>query len=111
MPKRILYLYGFSPRIHNHLQRLARIVAHQTEQGHDVAIALLHDGVVGAVPSDRLPAALKELLKLGAKFYVLGEDLDARGLGEFQLRDELERIDYDSLIDLIVQCDTLCSWM
>jgi len=111
VPKRILYLYGFSPRIHNHLQRLVRIVAHQTQQGHDVAIALLHDGVVGAVPSDRLPVVLKNLLDLGVRFYVLGEDLDARGLGEFQLQDGLERIDYDSLMDLIVQCDTLCSWM
>ncbi len=107
----LLYMFGFSPRISYRLERLHEVIEHQLAEGKTVGIAFLHDGVVGTAPRGSCPETVLHLLDLSVKIFALGPDLDARGLGEKPLQDGIKRINYDELIELIVDSETLCSWM
>ncbi len=107
----MLYLYGFSPRIHTTLDRFQQIIKHQLKNGYEAGIVFLQDAVVGAVPRGAMPPQVLTLRDMGVKLYVLGEDLDARGLSGLPLGEGIVRINYDELIRLIVESDTLCSWL
>jgi sulfur relay protein TusB/DsrH len=71
----------------------------------------MHDGVVGAVPRDSTPQVILQMLEAGVNLYVLGEDLDARGLTRQPLDPSIKRINYDTLLELIIESKTLCSWL
>ncbi len=111
MTSTILYLYGYSPRMRKTLGRLREAIAHQLKIGYEVCIVLLHDGVTGAAPRGTIPDNIRSLMDLGVKIYALGADLDARGLSDLPLGEKIVRIDYDQLIEKIVECHTLFSWM
>ncbi|MHA1771969.1 MAG: sulfurtransferase complex subunit TusB [Candidatus Thorarchaeota archaeon] len=111
MSSTILYLYGFSPQQRATLERLHDVITHQAKMGHEVSIILLQDAVVATAPKDIMPDTLQSLISLGVQIYVVGEDLDARGLSDLLLSNEVTRIDYDRLIELVVESGTLCSWL
>ena len=73
-------------------------------------ILLLEDGVYaavnGTVVTDKVKAALSD-----HKVYVLGPDIQARGLTEENLIEGLEVVDYGGFVDLVVQHDKVQSWL
>ncbi len=107
----LLYLFGFSPRITDRLNKLQGFISHQIKAGKTVGIAFLHDGVVGAGPGGSCPDSVIGILKNGVRIFALGPDLDARGFKDKQLEKGIQRINYDELMQLIVDSTTLCSWM
>jgi sulfur relay protein TusB/DsrH len=111
MTAEILYLFGFSPRINNRLEKLVKVIRHQLEAKQSVAIALIHDAVVGAGPDGKVPICILDLLKMGVEVYALGPDLDARGISSKPLQEGIVRIDYDELMTMVVATKTLCSWL
>ncbi len=107
----ILYLFGFSPRTTTKLYRLGELTAMQVSAGYSVAVALLHDAVVGVTPADHMAPGLRELVGLGAHVYVLRADLLARGLRPDSVTRAIRVVDYEDLIDMVVDCRALDCWM
>ena len=74
------------------------------------AVLLIEDGVYGAVKdsnkSDMVKNAMGDL-----SFYVLGPDLQARGINEDRLIDGIEVVDYSGFVDLTAKHDTTQAWL
>lgn len=74
------------------------------------AILLIEDGVYGALrgtsAADTITARLNDF-----KFYVLGPDMSARGLGEAPLVDGIEVIDYGGFVDLVAEHEVQQAWL
>jgi tRNA 2-thiouridine synthesizing protein B len=73
-------------------------------------ILLLEDGVYaavnGTVVADKVKAALSD-----NKVYVLGPDVEARGLKKENLIEGLEVVDYGGFVDLVTEYDKVQSWL
>ena len=74
------------------------------------AILLIEDGVYGALEGTSCGK------KLGSKsgpvsLYVLGPDLQARGLGKSKLVGGVSVVDYEGFVDLVTQHDVTQSWL
>ena len=71
---------------------------------------LMEDGVVAALAGtsarDRIAGRSGDL-----KFYVLGPDIDARGLGDKPLIDGIEIVDHAGFVDLVVAHDAVNAWL
>lgn len=74
------------------------------------AILLIEDGVYGALrgtsAADAIAARANDF-----KFYVLGPDMAARGLGEAPLVDGIEVIDYGGFVDLVAEHEAQQAWL
>ena len=60
----------------------------------------------GAASADAVKARMGDL-----RFYVLGPDVDARGLAGLTLIDGLNVVDYEGFVDLVAEHDTTQSWL
>lgn len=74
------------------------------------AILLFEDGVYGAMKgttaSDKMAGAVKD-----NSVYVLGPDMNARGLAEDQLIDGIKVVDYEGFVDLVADNDGVTPWL
>ena len=74
------------------------------------AILLFEDAIYaakkGTSVADRTAAAAKDFT-----VYVLGPDLDARGIDRDQVIDGIEIIDYDGFVDLVVDRGPVHAWL
>ncbi|MCI0505679.1 MAG: sulfurtransferase complex subunit TusB [Gammaproteobacteria bacterium] len=74
------------------------------------SILLMEDGVYGAVKG-----TAKSSLVAGAKgkiaVYVLGPDLDARGVSKDKLIDGVKVVDYGGFVDLVAQHSATQAWL
>jgi sulfur relay protein TusB/DsrH len=107
----ILYLYGFSPRQRDKFDSLLKILKTQTESNMEINIVLIHDGVIGSTKKEKTPESLKELVNLPIKVYAIKADIIARGLDTINLLDKIKGIEYDQLVDLLVNKKKIVSWM
>ena len=73
-------------------------------------ILLLEDGVLAATKgtsvSDKVATALDD-----HPIFVLGPDLQARGLAKSDIADGITVVDYGGFVDLVVQHGTVQSWL
>lgn len=67
-------------------------------------VLLIEDGVYGATP------AFAALLRDDLHYFVLSNDLQARGLNLQQLAQCWQRVDYTGFVELTEKADTVCSW-
>lgn len=74
------------------------------------AILLIEDGVYGALGGSESAGKIASRMK-DFKFYVLGPDLAARGLGEAPLVDGIEVVDYGGFVDLAVEREAPQAWL
>ena len=74
------------------------------------AVLLIEDGVYAAL-SGTAKSGLIEGHKDNLKFYVLGADLDARGLNEQPMIEGIETVDYGGSVDLVTEHDAVHSWL
>jgi tRNA 2-thiouridine synthesizing protein B len=74
------------------------------------AVLLIEDGVYAAL-ADTAKSSLVEGHKDDLKFYVLGVDLDARGLSEQPMIEGVETVDYGGFVDLVTAHDAVHSWL
>ena len=73
-------------------------------------ILFLEDGVYGALDGTSATSEV-ESRKSDFEFYVLGPDMDARGIGEKPLIDGVTVIDYGGFVDLVAENDSVQSWL
>lgn len=73
-------------------------------------ILLLEDGVLAATKgtsvSDRVAAATKD-----HPMFVMGPDLQARGISDESVADGITVVDYGGFVDLVVEHGTVQSWL
>ena len=72
------------------------------------AVLLIEDGVYGAVAGT---AAATQVAAAAAKVYVLGADLDARGIASEKVADGIEVVGYDGFVDLASEHTAVNSWL
>ena len=74
------------------------------------AILLIEDGVYAALrdaeSAEKITSRMDDFT-----FYVLGPDVEARGLGEAPVIDGIQVVDYGGFVDLAVEYDATQSWM
>jgi len=73
-------------------------------------VLLIEDGVYGALAGGAFEARVRECM-LTRKFYALGADLAARGIGESKLIAGIEVIGYDAFVELAASCSAVQSWV
>lgn len=76
--------------------------------GND-AVILINDGVLGAITSSPLAAAINKLSAAGTEFYALESDLIARGITD-KLLAGVKPINYRGFVQLTVKCKLVQSW-
>jgi tRNA 2-thiouridine synthesizing protein B len=72
-------------------------------------VLLLEDGVYGALKGTAFSADLEEAMKQ-RPLYVMGPDLEARGIADKAL-DGVTVVDYGGFVDLVAEHGTVQSWL
>ena len=74
------------------------------------SILLIEDGVYAAMANAEF--ANKITTRLGDfSFYVLGPDVDARGLADKPLIEDISIVDYEGFVDLVADNEVTQSWL
>lgn len=107
----ILYLFGFSERTGNHLERLLPLLKVQIKKGTTVGLVFIHDGVIGLNPNGAIPSQVEELLNSNITLKAMVPDMKARGIPVESLHDKVKPIEYDELVDLLDSSQKIISWM
>ena len=107
----LTYLYGFSLRLRDKSESLLKILIEQMKNNFKINLILLHDGVIGVTKRSQMPSTLAELLQTPIRIYALISDILARGLDLNDLRNPIKTIDYDNLIDILVNSEKIISWI
>jgi tRNA 2-thiouridine synthesizing protein B len=94
----LLHTVNKSPFERNSLETCLRIAVEGS------SVLLIEDGVYAAMKGTRLNGALSDAGNR-LQFYVLGPDLQARGLSEADLIEGFEVVDYDGFVDLVARHD------
>ena len=76
---------------------------------NDLTIALIEDAVIGASKKE-IEQTYKAFLERGIKVLCLEEDFRARGYNSEGLAENINLINYDSLIDEIANAGKIISW-
>jgi len=75
----------------------------------DSSILMIEDGVYGAMKgtafSEKVAAAN------GVALYVLGPDMQTRGISEDRLLDGVKVVDYAGFVDLVTEHDKVQAWL
>jgi len=100
----LLHTVNKSPFERNSLESCLRVA----EDG--AAILLIEDGVYGAIEKTVVADLIKKRMG-NIKFYVLGPDIDARGLADDKLIDGVETVDYNGFVDLVEKFKATQSWV
>ena len=74
------------------------------------ALLLIEDGVYAALASGEAALRVREALAQ-MRVFALRADLLARGLGDSDLVDDVQVVDYAGFVDLACEYDKVQSWM
>ena len=100
----ILHTVNKSPFERNTLESCMRLV------NDGSGVLLLEDGVYGAVKGTAIADIISSRMT-DIKFYVLGPDVQARGMSETPLIDGIEVVDYKGFVDLVAKYDATQAWL
>ena len=73
-------------------------------------VLLLEDGIYAALKGTVRETQVKEAAQ-NMKLYVLGPDLNARGMTEDRVIDGIEIVDYAGFVDLAADYDKVNAWL
>jgi tRNA 2-thiouridine synthesizing protein B len=100
----MLHLINKSPFDRNALESCLRLA----QAGSSVL--LLEDGVYAAMSKAAYADAVSSRMD-DLTFYVLGPDVEARGLGDTPLIEGIDVVDYEGFVDLVVEHQISQSWL
>jgi sulfur relay protein TusB/DsrH len=109
--KKILYLYGFNSRNNIKSNLVLNLIKKEINLGAELNLVLLHDGVIGISKNENTPDFLLQLLEIPINLYALKPDVLARGLNPNEVFEKIELINYDQLVDLLVDNPITASWL
>ena len=107
----ILYLFGFSERTGNHLERLLPLLRVQLQKGKNVGMVFIHDGVIGLNSTSAIPKPIEELLNANITLKAMVPDMKARGIPVEGLHNKVKPIEYDELVELLDNAQKIISWI
>ncbi len=107
----IVYIYGFSTMIESRLKNLFKIIENQIKQNIQIHFVFIHDGVIGTSKKSKATSLMQRLLVLPLTAYSMIPDLKARGIDTDDLRKRILGIDYEDLVDILVNNPKIVSWM
>ena len=107
----IVYMYGFSTMLESKLINLIKIIERQLEQNHQISVVFIHDGVIGTSKKNKITSSMKKLLNFPITTYSLLPDLKARGIDTVNLQNNVKGIEYEDLVDILVNIPKIVSWM
>ena len=107
----IVYLYGFSIRFGHKLDNLLKILKEQSKTNKNIIFVFIHDAVIGISKKSIIPPSLVEFLNLPLTIYAMIPDIIARGIDPINLRNKIEGIDYEELVDILANTTKIVSWM
>ncbi|MFX0000934.1 MAG: sulfurtransferase complex subunit TusB [Candidatus Hodarchaeota archaeon] len=107
----IVYLYGFSPNSNDKLETLIEILKEQTSLDLEINIVLIQDGVIGTSRKGITPESIKTLLNLPVNVCAIIPDIKARGMDPNNLINQVKAIEYEDLVDILVETQKIVSWM
>ncbi|MHA2290320.1 MAG: DsrH/TusB family sulfur metabolism protein, partial [Promethearchaeota archaeon] len=96
--KDIVYLYGFSTRKQVYLDNLLGVISKQIESNVNLAVVLIHDGVIGTSQVGKMPELLNQLLNLPISVFAIISDLLARGIKTNTVDSRIKCIEYNELV-------------
>jgi tRNA 2-thiouridine synthesizing protein B len=99
----VLHIVNKSPTDGNALDGALRMAS------AECALLLIEDAVYAATRGGIAEARIKEALRLH-KVYVLGPDLEARGMAD-RLTDGVTLVDYPGFVDLVAEHPNCQSWL
>ena len=99
----MLHIVNKSPFERNSLSACLRMA----KKGSSVL--LIEDGIYASTKNTTVTPEVTDAK--GIKFYVLGPDLEARGMKESNLIDGMSIVDYGGFVDLVTEHDNLQSWL
>ncbi|MCP3673655.1 MAG: sulfurtransferase complex subunit TusB [Gammaproteobacteria bacterium] len=100
----MLHTVNKSPFERNNLKSCLRVAKSGS------AILLIEDGVIAALKDSESASEITSRMD-DFSFYVLGPDVDARGLGNKPLIDGMTVVDYGGFVDLATEHNTVQSWL
>jgi len=100
----ILHTINKSPFENNALSSCLRFAK------DDSAILFIEDAVYAAMQDTRFSYAVTSAMK-NIHFYVLGEDLSARGMNTEKIIHGITVVDYTGFVTLVADHDTNQSWL
>ncbi len=100
----LLHTVNKSPFERNSLESCLRVA----EDG--AGVLLIEDGVYAAMDNTIVADLIKKRMG-NVKFYVLGPDVDARGLGNQSMIDGIESVDYAGFVDLVEKHSATQAWV
>jgi len=109
--KKILYLYGFNSRTTIKSNLVLNLIKKEINLGAELNLVLLHDGVIGISKNENTPDFLLQLLEIPINLYALKPDVLARGLNPNEVFEKIDLINYDQLVDLLVEYPITASWL
>lgn len=74
------------------------------------ALLLIEDAVAGGIDGTTVKAATEALDKK-VKVYILGPDLEARGLQNGNIIEGAKVVDYAGFVDLVTEHDNVQTWL
>ena len=74
------------------------------------AVLLIEDGVYAALEGTKVASEISGKMK-DISFYVLGEDVAARGLSDKPLIDGIKTVNYEGFVDLVAEHDSSTAWL
>lgn len=107
----IVYLYGFSTMLESKLINLIKILENQIRQNIQIHVVFIHDGVIGTSQRSKATQLMQELLELPLTVYSMIPDLKARGIDTENLQKRIQPIEYEDLVDILVNNPKIVSWM
>jgi len=101
--RKMLHTVNKSPFDHNTFETCLKFA----KQGS--AVLLIEDGVYAATRDTAVSKQVEEALK-NVSIYALKPDLEARGM-QNRVMDGVRLVDYGGFVDLVVEHDTVQSWL
>lgn len=74
------------------------------------AILFIEDGVYAALSDTGISSEI-ESRKNDFEFYVLGPDMEVRGINEKPMIDGVKVVDYGGFVDLVAETNSVQSWL
>ena len=107
----ILYLFGYSINNYKRFDKLVNIIFQQKEMGAEIGFVFIHDGVIGISKKSASIDILVKLLTMDITFYALLPDIKARGIDPNYVYENIKKIDYENLVDLLINNSRIISWL
>jgi len=73
------------------------------------SVLLIEDGIYASMKNTTVTPQVAAVI--GVKFFVLGPDLDARGMKKENVIDGIDVVDYSRFVDLVAEHDNVQSWL